>query len=127
MRLTILSLLLISGCSAGFSGQDSISADTRQKVTFDVRQLDKDGLYGPPNGKRALSYEFCIPNTEGHKAEVKRIDSTIRFFTRSPGRIRCDKSECLCIGTTYQKDFKRVLQSLASLEYVKVINECFFE
>ena len=98
-----------------------------QKVTFDMSRLDQNGLYGPPNGKRSLSYEFCIPNTEEHKAEVKEIDSTIQCIAGSPGRIGCDGNECRCIGSTYQKDFKNVLQNLANLEYVKLINECFFE
>ena len=125
--LVILSLLLTYGCVVFFTGQGSASADSWQKVTFDMSRLDKNGLYGPPNGKRALSYEFCVPNTEEHKAEVKRIDSTIQFIPGSPGRIGCDRNECLCIGSTHQKDFKRVLQNLAGLEYVKFINECFFE
>ena len=38
-----------------------VTMRTQQKITFDVTSLDQDGLYGPPNGKRALSYEFCIP------------------------------------------------------------------
>ena len=125
--LVILSLLLTFGYAAFFTGQGSAGVDSWQKVTFDMSRLDKNGLLGPPNGNRALSYEFCIPNTQEHKAEVKRIDSTVQFMPGSPGRIRCDKNECLCIGSTHQKDFKRVLKNLADLEYVKLINECFFE
>jgi len=119
--------VLTFGYVAVFTVQGSASVDTWQKVTFDISRLDKNGLMGPPNGKRALSYEFCIPNTERHKAEVKRIDSTVEFMPGFPGRIRCDKNEYLCIGSTHQKDFKRVLKNLACLEYVKLINECFFE
>jgi hypothetical protein len=126
-RLVFLSLLLTFGYAAFFIGQGSASADSWQKVTFDMSRLDENGLYGPPNGKRALSYEFCIPNTKKHKAEVKRIDSTIQFIPISPGRIGCDRHEYLCIGSTHQKDFKLVLQNLVGLEYVKLINECFFE
>jgi hypothetical protein len=110
-----------------FTGQGSAGVDSCQKVTFDMSRLDNNGLLGPPNGNRALSYEFCIPNTEEHKAEVKSIDSIVQFMPGSPGRIRCDKNECLCIGSTHQKNFKRVLKNLADLEYVKLINESFFE
>ena len=126
-RLVFLSLLLTFGSAAFFIVQGSAGADSWQKVTFDMIRLDKDGLYGPPNGKRALSYEFCILNTEEYKAEVKKIYSTVQFMPGSPGRIGCDKNECLCIGSTHQEDFRWVLKNLADLKYVKLINECFFE
>jgi hypothetical protein len=99
----------------------------RQKITFDISKLDEHGLYGPPDGKRALSYEFCIPNTEQNRAEVERIDPTIKFFAESPGLIGCGKSENLCIGSTHQNDFKGILQRLAVLTYVQRIDESFFE
>lgn len=90
-----LSLLLTSGYAAFFIGQGSADADSWQKVTFNRTRLDKDGLFDPPNGKRALSYEFCILNTEEYKAEVKEIDSTVQFMPGSSGRIGCDRNECL--------------------------------
>jgi hypothetical protein len=102
-------------------------ADPWQKMTFDVSKLDESGLYGPPGGKRALSYEFCIPDTLQNRAEVKRIDPTIQFFAQSPGRIGCGKDENLCIGSTHQKDIRGVLQRLAELTYVQRIDESFFE
>ena len=97
------------------------------KITFDVSKLDESGLYGPPDGKRALPYEFCIPDTVQHRTEVKRIDPTVKFFAESPGRIGCDKDENLCIGSTHQKEFRIVLQRLAELIYVQRIDESFFE
>ena len=98
-----------------------------QKITFDISRLDESGLYGPPDGKRALSYEFCVPDTVQHRAEVKRIDPTVKFFAQSPGRIGCGESENLCIGSTHQEDFRGVLQRLAELTYVQRIDESFFE
>ncbi len=53
-RIVFLSLLLTLGYAAFFIGQGSADADSWQKVTFDMTRLDKDGLFGPPNGKRAL-------------------------------------------------------------------------
>ena len=99
----------------------------RQKITFDLTRLDDDGLYGAADAKRALAYEFCIPNTVQNRSEVKRIDPTVKFFAESPGRIGCGKNENLCIGSTHQKDFRRVLQELAELTYVQRIDESFFE
>ena len=65
--LVILLFLFTFGYAAFFIGQGRAGADSWHKITFDMSRLDKDGLYGPPNGKRALSYEFCIPKTENLK------------------------------------------------------------
>lgn len=101
--------------------------DPWQKVTFDLKQLDDDGLLGPPDGRRSLSYEYCIPDTPQCKAEVKSIDPTAKFMLGSSGRIGCVKGECLCIGSTHQKNFRQVLRSLGELRYVKRIDECLSE
>jgi hypothetical protein len=104
-----------------------MGADPWRKIRFDISGLDEYGLYGAAGGKRALAYEFCIPDTVQNRTEVKRIDPTIKFFTESPGRIGCSKHESLCIGSTHQKGFKRILKRLAELTYVQRIDESFFE
>jgi hypothetical protein len=58
---------------------------------------------------------------------VKTIDPTVKFFAQSPGRIGCGKDENLCIGSTHQKDFRKILQRLAELMYVQRIDQSFFE
>ena len=97
------------------------------KITFDMSVVDKDGLFGPLGGKRALSYEFCIPDSAESRTEVEGIDPTVTFFSESPGRIGCRKNELLCIGSTHQKNFATVLQLLAELPYVQRIEQSFFE
>jgi hypothetical protein len=52
---------------------------------------------------------------------------SLKFFAQSPGRIGCGESENLCIGSTHQKDFRRILQRLAELKYVQRIDESFLE
>ena len=74
-----------------------------------------------------MAYEFCIPNTTQCKDEVKAIDPSLQLMSGSPGRIGCSKNEYLCIGSTHQPEFKRVLQQLAELTYIQQIDECFFE
>lgn len=101
--------------------------DPLAKVELDLDKLDTAGLRGPANGKVAVSYEFCIPNTDACKVEVKAIDSTVQFMPGSRGRIGATKEQCLCIGSTHQKDFRSVLRSLAELSYVERIIECHFE
>ena len=119
-----LALLLVAvpGCLP--RGRDQ---DDKAKITFDLDPLDEEGLRGPPDGRRALSYEFCIPNTPRHVAEVSAIDSTVQCMAGSPGRIGCGADQSLCIGSTHQEDFRGVLRQLAELEYVERIDEAFFE
>jgi len=97
------------------------------KITFDISKLNEDGLYGPPGGKRALSYAFCIPDADGIKAEVAAIDPSVNFYAGSPGRIGCNSKQVLCIGSTHQEDFEGVIQDLAQLPYVQRIDESVFE
>ena len=101
--------------------------ETNRKISFDLSSLDQEGLYGLSNGKRALSYEFCIPDSEAHTLEVTRIDPTLRCATGSPGRIGCGPGTCLCLGSTHQTDFKEVLNRLAELPYVARIDQSVFE
>jgi hypothetical protein len=127
---TLLMIFIVCGCVSNQPASITAPSDRLpshwQKVELDLTQLDKDGLRGPSDGKVAVSYEFCIPNTETCKAEVKAIDPTIQFMPGSRGRIGAGKDECLCIGTT-RKDYRDILNHLAELQYVKRIIECHFE
>lgn len=96
-------------------------------IRFDSSRLNSEGLVGPPDGLRALSYEFCIPAVESHVGEVEAIDSTITIQRSSPGRIGCGSDEYLAIGSTHQSDFREVLEQLARLPYVERIDEAHFE
>jgi hypothetical protein len=116
--------MLAIGMLLGGAGDEK--ADPWKKVEIDLSQLDDDGLRGPPDGKVAVSYEFCIPNTDVCKAAVKMIDRTVQFLPGSRGRIGAGPGECLCIGTT-RKGFRLTLQRLAELDYIKRIVQCYFE
>ena len=107
--------------------EERVGVNPRSKITFDLEHLNEQGLYGPPDGLRALHYEFCIPADPGLEAQVRRIDPTIQIFTTSPGRIGCTEEEYLCIGNTHQPNFKAVLLNLAKLPQVKRIDQAFFE
>jgi hypothetical protein len=112
-----------SGCLA----QDRPPVDPMSKITFTLDRLNQDGLCGPPEGLRALHYEFCIPGDIVHEAQVREIDPTIEVSPKSRGRIGCGEGEYLCIGSTHQPGFKTVLWRLASLPFVKRIDQAFFE
>ena len=121
--LFLSSCLFFSECRA----EDPPPPDPLSKITFNLEQVNQDGLWGPPDGLRALHYEFCIPGDADHEAQVRQIDPTLQIFTESRGRIGCRSGESLCLGSTLQPDFKAVLIRLASLPYVKRIDQAFFE
>jgi hypothetical protein len=97
------------------------------KVELDLSWLDDAGLYGPPDGLRALDYELCIPAGPRFREEVALIDPRARFHETSPGRVGCRSNQVLVIGNTHQPDFRGVLAGLAALPYVERIVPAWFE
>ena len=122
--MKLLPLALLAACA---SCTCLTKPDPMHKVELDLARLDADGLRGPPDGKVAVSYEFCIPNTAECRAEVKDIDRTVQLMAGSRGRIGCRDGQCLCIGATHQANYRRVLRRLAGLPYIDRIVECHFE
>lgn len=96
------------------------------KIRFDTTGLDRAGLYGPADGPRALSYEFCIPDSPETLAEVRALDTSVQV-ARARGRIGCVDGELLCVGHTHQPEHRAVLEALARLPYVAGIEQTFFE
>lgn len=119
------SLLLSATATAQLWGDGIDWADN--VLNFDPWSLDANGLIRPPDGKRALSYEFCIPAGEAYAAEVQATDPSARIYGASPGRIGCSREQLLVIGHTHQPDFAGILQRLADLPYVDRIDESHFE
>ena len=93
------------------------------KIRFDISLISPDGLIGPPDGLRSVSYEFCIPAMNDAVKTIKMIDSQIDIYSQSPGRIGCTKNEYLCIGHTHNKQWKDILLAIAGLDYVEEIEE----
>jgi uncharacterized lipoprotein YbaY len=93
------------------------------KIHLDLTKLDDEGLYGPPDGRRAMAFEFCIPSTEECEREVRAIDAELQLQAGAPGRIGCGPDQILCIGSTHRKDYRAVLHRLAALPYVERIEE----
>lgn len=122
--LAALSLALVAALSGGCRAP---TGSVSPKIRFDTTRLDADGLVGPVDGKRSVSYEFCIPDTTAARAEVQTIDPTARFMPGSPGRSGCARDQALVIGETHQANHLQVLNRLAALPYVTSIQESFFE
>jgi hypothetical protein len=118
-----LALTLCCGQSGAVEPQEAAVG----VIGFDLCDLDAQGLIGPPDGKRAVDYEFCIPAGEGFAAEISAIDATARFHPGSPGRIGCGEGQVLVLGNTHRPDFAFVLQRLSELPYVDRIERAWFE
>ena len=115
-----------SACGMRSSGAQSESQPPA-KITFDLKQIDDEGLTGPPDGRVAISYEYCIPATQAAQDEVRRIDPTVAFQPGARGRIGCARDQVLCIGSTHQPGWRTILQQLASLDYIARIDRSFGE
>lgn len=122
LGLSLIVALYSLSVAAGGDG----SPATRAKIRFDLSVLDSAGLYGPPDGLRALAYEFCIPDNPEAIDRVRHIDGSLRL-QKAPGRAGCSSSELLCIGSTHQTGFREVLAALARLPFVVRIEQAFFE
>ncbi len=117
----VLSALL--GGPVGATAGDGAAAP----IGFDLNRLNASGLQGPPDGLRALDYEFCIPDGPAFRAQVAAIDPSARFHPGSRGRIGCTPDQVLVLGNTHQDGFRAILHALAGLPYVARIAEAVFE
>ncbi|MGK7931216.1 MAG: hypothetical protein AB4041_07250 [Microcystaceae cyanobacterium] len=107
--------------------QTEIDPDSLNKIKFDLEAISSDGLIGPPDGLRSLTYEFCIPNQPPFLEEVSQIDSSIKLFSQSSGRIGCQSDEVLVLGDTHQSNWKEILVNLAQLDYIETIQQFYGE
>ena len=122
--LVVVSCLSVSdACSVVDS---NVTAST-EKIEFDITKLNQHGLYGPPDGLRSLSYEFCIPAEEGFVLNIRNIDPDIKIYRHSPGRIGCTDAGYLCVGDTHNKPYKKTFHYLVDLSYIKRIIQSVFE
>lgn len=110
-------------------GVDSEDGDRAgcAKLGFDFSELDEHGLIGPPDGKVAVSYEFCVPKDASVVDEVRTIDPSVAIQAGSPGRVGCGPTQVLCIGSTHQPNSREILSRLCELDYVSRIERAFFE
>ena len=122
----LAAIAALSACTTTASAP-ALTAAQRDKIVLDLSTLDDRGLRGPPNGRRSMSYEFCIPANERNVAEVQRIDPTLEVMRGSRGRIGCTKNQYLCVGQTSQRGYRQVLERLAGLDYTSRIVESTFE
>ena len=116
--------LLTLACQPITDGDQPMAVD---KITFDWEQLDENGLYGPPDGKRSLDYEFCVPGEPALLETVQAIDPSLALYPDSPGRIGCTEDQVLAIGNTHQPNAVPILMELANLDFIERIDRVDWE
>jgi hypothetical protein len=94
---------------------------------LDLSPLSEDGLYGSGEGRRALDYEFCIPQGGEPWAQVSVIDPSAKAMAGSRGRIGCGPDQVLVLGNTHQPGFAAVIHALARLPFIRRIEPVWFE
>lgn len=124
--INTLMALFWAGCAVA-NAQAPDTGEAIAKIRFDLSRLNDRGLRGPPDGLRAVDYEFCIPSGETYVKEIKAIDPSATVYSRSRGRIGCAEDQSLVIGNTHQPGFRKILGELAARPYVMRIDESFFE
>ena len=117
----LLLIASLAGCSSIPTSEHHMA-----KVGFDLQQLDVDGLLTLKEGKRALSYEFCIPANVEAAQTVMSIDPSAIVYNDSPGAIGCTQQQYRVMGDTFQKEYKITLQGLSDLPYITRIVEVHF-
>ncbi len=118
-----LALSALLGDAGGAAAGEGAAA----LIGFDLSRLNASGLQGPPDGLRALDYEFCIPDGPAFRAQVAAIDPSARFHPGRRGRSGCTPDQVLVLGNTHQDGFRAILHALAGLPYVARIAEAVFE
>ncbi len=123
LKIVVIYLSVFDVCVIADS---NLIANT-DKIEFDMSKLNQQGLYGPANGLRSLSYEFCIPADEHFVSVIQDIDPEIKIYRQSPGRIGCTQAEYLCMGDTHNKPYQSIFYELADLSFINRIIQSVFE
>jgi hypothetical protein len=104
------------------------SQEQNPKIKFNLDEFTNDGQREMPKGVfNYINYEFCIPANDETLKEVQAIDSTVGVMKGSKGRSGCTDKEWLCIGSSRQAGFRKVIEKLATVKYIRQINETFWE
>ena len=118
----VISIMMMGICDLALSS-DQVKPPGCQpdKITFSLDAIDKDGKLNEVN----IDYECCVPDKRESLAAVAAVDPGIKCSQGPSGRIGCQESEYLCLGTA--REGIRVLCELSGLDFVKRIDQCFWE
>lgn len=123
----IASLALLTGAMVSAGCTADAHRREREKIDFEMTEIDDRGLEGPEGGKRRVAYEFCIPSRQDYITQVRVIDPSLQLFPTVPGRAGCTTEQILAIGHTAAPQWRERIERLAALRYVKRILRSDFE
>ena len=109
---------------SGSKCQTNESKEILAKIGFDYSAVDSNGLL---NNQVSFDYEFCIPKDEAKADEIMAIVPDVRIPRMAKGRVGCSQEEWLCIVSTHGPKWKENLYAIASLPYVKRIEQTDYE
>ncbi len=116
--LFALSALLMVQCHQGTTQEDI------NKIMFNYTAVDNTGL---KHEGVNVDYEFCIPANDASAKRVLHIEPRANIMKKSKGRSACSDREWLCIVSNHEEGWKKKLFAMASLPFVRQINETFYE
>lgn len=126
LTVFVFSSTIFFSCASSKPINEEIVNCKSEKITFDLTGIDDRGLIGYGENKKGLDFEFCIPNQPDLVKKVLTLDSSLKKLA-SKGRSNCSEQHVLITGSTYNKNFKKLLCKIAQLEYVKEINQTYWE
>jgi hypothetical protein len=72
--VAVLLITTLAACASLVPEPPPADGNLSVKIRFDLSGFNQDGLYSPPDGLRALAYEFCIPARQDLADAVRAID-----------------------------------------------------
>lgn len=120
LKLVIAICIITSSCK---TVENKASTDQ-----YDNCKMEKVKFLFPQSteAKFDIDFEFCIPKDEKYYQEILAIDPGLKK-AESKGRSKCSDNQYLIMGNTHNKDYMDILCKIANLEYVKEINQTFWE
>jgi hypothetical protein len=97
-----------------------------EKIRFDLKKVDANGFEGPPDGKRPVDYQFCVPNDLQTRMAVIELEPAARFESEVAGRAGCTPDEILVHASTDGPNWRGRLNAIAALPYVQSIRRTPF-
>lgn len=89
------------------------------KIGFDLNQFNQEGLL---SSGQSIVYEYCIPRAQQALSVITTIDFTAEVKDKGV-KVNCGEREARIIGSSHQDGFKAIMVQIASLPFVRKIEQ----
>ena len=103
-------LCVAGGCADAQRG----NVGPADKVRFDLGAIGADGLEGPPDGRRAVDYEFCVPAEEAVVAALATLPSLDELRGKLVGLLQAPATKIAGVLAAPGGQLARVLNAYAT-------------